>query len=129
MRIDGSVEKLPGQESDAYFHSRPRGSQLGALVSPQSQVLHKGRQELEERNRALQEVRSPPCDTKLADGLLPVAGWQAAFPREARPACSCTVSLRRCSARARPAEAPLQLLCLACCVCGLSRVNCCVPRA
>ena len=56
--MDGSVEKLSAEESDAYFHSRPRGSQIGALVSPQSQVLSRGREELEERDRQLQEVRS-----------------------------------------------------------------------
>ena len=54
--MDGAVEKLSAEESDKYFHSRPRGSQIGALVSPQSQVLPRGRAELEERDRQLQEV-------------------------------------------------------------------------
>ena len=54
--MDGAVEKLSAEESDKYFHSRPRGSQIGALVSPQSQVLRRGRAELEERDRQLQEV-------------------------------------------------------------------------
>ena len=39
VRIEGSVEKLPGSESEAYFHSRPRASQIGALASPQSQAI------------------------------------------------------------------------------------------
>ena len=39
VRITGLVTKLPHEESDAYFISRPPGSQLGALASPQSQVI------------------------------------------------------------------------------------------
>lgn len=39
VRIEGSVEKVSPEESDAYFRSRPHGHQLGALVSEQSQVV------------------------------------------------------------------------------------------
>ena len=39
VRITGLVSKLPAKESDQYFISRPTGSQLGALASPQSQVI------------------------------------------------------------------------------------------
>jgi pyridoxamine 5'-phosphate oxidase len=39
VRIIGLVNKIPGQESDEYFHSRPIGSQVGAWTSPQSQVI------------------------------------------------------------------------------------------
>jgi pyridoxamine 5'-phosphate oxidase len=36
VRINGSIEKVSRTESEEYFHSRPRESQLGAWVSPQS---------------------------------------------------------------------------------------------
>lgn len=39
IRVQGRVEKISSEESDAYFRSRPFGHQLGALVSPQSQVI------------------------------------------------------------------------------------------
>ncbi|MEA3185751.1 MAG: pyridoxamine 5-phosphate oxidase [Ilumatobacteraceae bacterium] len=39
VRVTGLVERLPESESDEYYHSRPRGSQIGAWSSPQSQVL------------------------------------------------------------------------------------------
>ena len=55
--MEGTVEQLPGEESDAYYHSRPRGSQIGAHVSPQSSVLPNGRSELEARNEELKQVK------------------------------------------------------------------------
>jgi pyridoxamine 5'-phosphate oxidase len=39
IRIEGKVEKIDLAESEAYFISRPKGSQLGAWASPQSQVI------------------------------------------------------------------------------------------
>lgn len=39
IRINGKVEKTSRQESQAYFHSRPLGSQLGAWASRQSEVI------------------------------------------------------------------------------------------
>ncbi len=39
VRIEGAVSQLSDEQSVAYFQSRPRGSQLGAWVSPQSEVI------------------------------------------------------------------------------------------
>ncbi|MNF67677.1 Pyridoxine/pyridoxamine 5'-phosphate oxidase [compost metagenome] len=39
VRIEGRVEKVTAQESDAYYQVRPLGSRLGAWASPQSQVI------------------------------------------------------------------------------------------
>jgi pyridoxamine 5'-phosphate oxidase len=65
IRIEGAIERVSDEESDAYFHSRPRGSQLGAWASDQSAVLA-SRETLEEEYREIErrfesaEVPRPP---------------------------------------------------------------------
>ncbi len=54
VRVEGQVQKLPEADSDAYYISRPRDSQMGAWVSEQSQVIE-SRNTLEERLAILEE--------------------------------------------------------------------------
>jgi pyridoxamine 5'-phosphate oxidase len=54
VRIEGLIEKVSAEDSDAYFQSRPRGSQIGAWVSNQSMVIS-DREILEEREKHLIE--------------------------------------------------------------------------
>jgi pyridoxamine 5'-phosphate oxidase len=46
VRIEGTISKVASAVSDDYFHKRPRGSQLGAIASPQSKKVA-SREELE----------------------------------------------------------------------------------
>ncbi|XP_034271479.1 pyridoxine-5'-phosphate oxidase isoform X2 [Pantherophis guttatus] len=55
VRIEGSVERLPEQESEKYFHSRPKSSQIGAVVSRQSTVIA-DREYLRKKNAELEEI-------------------------------------------------------------------------
>ena len=56
VRIMGVVEKLSAQESDEYFDSRPEGSRISGMISPQSSVIE-NREWLEEKvNAAAQQL-------------------------------------------------------------------------
>jgi pyridoxamine 5'-phosphate oxidase len=52
VRIDGAVERVTANESDSYFATRPRGAQIGAHASYQSQPVH-GREVLDARVREI----------------------------------------------------------------------------
>ena len=52
--IKADLEKLAENLSDGYFHSRPKGSQLGAAVSPQSEIIP-NREFLEEKLKNLEQ--------------------------------------------------------------------------
>jgi pyridoxamine 5'-phosphate oxidase len=54
IRIEGTIERVTPQESDEYFVSRPRGSQLGAWASEQSTVLP-SRETLEAKYREIEQ--------------------------------------------------------------------------
>jgi pyridoxamine 5'-phosphate oxidase len=62
IRVEGAVERLTAEESDAYFASRPRGSQLGAWASEQSAKLE-SREALEDRYRQ--------TEARFGDGPVP----------------------------------------------------------
>ncbi|PVD30285.1 hypothetical protein C0Q70_09549 [Pomacea canaliculata] len=63
VRIEGRAERISQEESLKYFHSRPRESQLGAIVSQQSTVIS-SREVLDKKLAALQE--------KYADESIPI---------------------------------------------------------
>lgn len=64
VRVEGRVSKISDQESDEYFNSRPIGSKIGALASPQSEeipsrvFLEKKQAELEEKFKS-QKITRP----------------------------------------------------------------------
>jgi pyridoxamine 5'-phosphate oxidase len=71
VRVRGAAARVADAESDAYFTTRPRGSQLGAWASPQSEVL---------RDRGELERRVIIADEEFADDEVPRpdfwGGWR-----------------------------------------------------
>jgi len=61
--VSGPVSKLPAAESAAYFHSRPRGSQLAAWASEQSQAI---------ADRAVLETRVKELQAQYTGGEIPL---------------------------------------------------------
>jgi pyridoxamine 5'-phosphate oxidase len=64
VRIVGAVTRTSAAESDAYAQSRPRGSQLSALASPQSETV---------ASRAVLEQHVAELQARFGDGPLPRA--------------------------------------------------------
>jgi pyridoxamine 5'-phosphate oxidase len=62
VRIEGTIEPAPDDVADAYFKTRPRGSQLGAWASPQSEVL---------ASRGDLEARIAEIEARFGDGPIP----------------------------------------------------------
>jgi pyridoxamine 5'-phosphate oxidase len=62
VRVEGRVERVSAEESDAYFATRPRGAQLGALASSQSEEL---------ASRAELEARLAEVERDLGGGPVP----------------------------------------------------------
>jgi pyridoxamine 5'-phosphate oxidase len=62
VRIEGTVEKTSRQESEEYFQTRPRGAQIGAWVSQQSEAIE-SRQTLEKLGAEL--------EAKFREGAVP----------------------------------------------------------
>lgn len=63
IRIQGLVEKISDEEATTYFQSRPKGSQIGAWASPQSQVI---------ANRAILEQNQSEFEAEYAsENILP----------------------------------------------------------
>ena len=62
INVQGFTEIVDRKVSELYFHSRPRGSQLGALVSPQSKVIP---------SRKVLEDRLEELDERYKDGDIP----------------------------------------------------------
>lgn len=54
ITVEGAVTQVSREESETYFHSRPRASQLGAWVSQQSSIIS-GREVLEEGYKAVEK--------------------------------------------------------------------------
>lgn len=63
VRVEGVARKVSPEKSDQYYSSRPRGSQLGAHASPQSQLI-KDRKQLEDMFAQVEQrfrgVEAPP---------------------------------------------------------------------
>jgi len=70
VRIQGAVERVSKAESLRYFASRPRGSQIGAWVSQQSQVI---------TSRGLLEQKVAEIKQKFGDGEVPLPGFWGGY--------------------------------------------------
>jgi pyridoxamine 5'-phosphate oxidase len=86
VRVEGRVEKVSDEESDAYFKSRPRGSQIGAWASEQSRPLE-SRLDLEQRAEAIaatyhgREIPRPPHWGGFRLSPVSIELWQGKLDR------------------------------------------------
>ena len=66
VRVEGAIERVTGEESDAYFQSRPHGSRISAVASPQSQVIP---------SRAVLEQQVATLNAQYPDAVPRPASW------------------------------------------------------
>ncbi len=86
VRIEGSVERVTAAAADAYFASRPRGAQIGAHASPQSEVIP-DREALERRVAELETEfagRDVPRPEQWVGYRLVPETWELWQHRESR---------------------------------------------
>ncbi|MDB4676703.1 pyridoxamine 5'-phosphate oxidase [bacterium] len=70
VEVRGKVSKIAQEETENYFLSRPRGSQLGAWVSRQSEVLN---------SRSVLDDRLADLTKKFGDGQIPVPSFWGGY--------------------------------------------------
>jgi len=70
VKINGRAKRIPSRESLAYFLTRPRGSQIGAWASPQSQVIH---------SRSLLDEKVEQVKRKFAQGEIPLPDFWGGY--------------------------------------------------
>lgn len=70
VTVLGTVEKLGREEADVYFHSRPRGSQLGAWASVQSSLVE---------SREVLDARYAEAEAKYAEADVPLPPFWGGF--------------------------------------------------
>jgi pyridoxamine 5'-phosphate oxidase len=70
VRVNGTVARTSPEESEAYFHSRPAGSQLSAAVSHQSQIIP---------SRQWLEARLKELEAEYGDKEVPLPGYWGGF--------------------------------------------------
>jgi pyridoxamine 5'-phosphate oxidase len=85
VRIEGVVQKLSSTESDAYFHSRPLDSRIGAWASPQSEVISgRGVLVANAAKYAAQFLLQPPRPPHWGGYRLVADNWQFWQGRKSR---------------------------------------------
>jgi pyridoxamine 5'-phosphate oxidase len=70
VKISGTAEKIPTAESLKYFASRPRGSQIGAWASPQSQIIS---------SRSLLDAKIDEIRRKFSKGEVPLPSFWGGY--------------------------------------------------
>ena len=70
IRVEGTVRKMSREDSESYFHSRPRGSQIGAWASRQSRPI---------QSMAELEAQVAAVESKFKDQVVPLPQWWGGY--------------------------------------------------